>query len=198
MCASLKTSPFFLLLALITSAGISGALGQDEKSRPDPKIAVVDLAKAFEAHPDTKTATANLTKEREKLRDVFKEKSNALKETLQKHQELIRAGKKTEAAELLKKANEQEKEIATLRTTQQRDLEESFRQTKHKILDAIRKVVSEHNKDGKYAVVLDKSAESAFGVPAVIDSSGAEDITAAIIGKLKATPAPKEGVISNQ
>ena len=137
MCASLKTSPFFLLLALITSAGISGALGQDEKSRPVPRIAVVDLAKVFEAHPDTKTATTNLTKEREKLRDVFKEKSNALKETLQKHQELIRAGKKTEAAELLKKANEQEKEIATLRTVQQRDLEESFRQTKHKILDAI-------------------------------------------------------------
>ena len=188
----MKTSTRFLLIALVTSAGISGARGQEPQPASRAKIAVIDLAKAFEAHPDTKAATGALTREREKLREIFKEKSNGLKETLQKHQELIRAGKKTEAAELLKKANQQEKEIATLRTIQQRDLEEKFRKTKHRILDAIRKVVTETNAGGKYAVILDKSAQSAFGVPAVIDASGAEDITEAIIAKLKAVPAEEK------
>jgi len=181
-----------LIFALSLSLAPLSAHSQEPALASGKPIAVIDLAKVFETHPDTKAATAKLTKEREALRDAFKKGSNALKETLQKHQELIRAGKKTEAAELLKKANEQEKAIATLRTTQQRDLEESFRQTKHTILDAIRKVVSDHNKDGKYAVVIDRSAESAFGVPAVIDASGADDITEAIIGKLKAMPTPVE------
>lgn len=180
------------LFAFVANLSLVFSTGAQESSGGVKPIAVIDLAKVFESHPDTKAATAKLTKDRETLRDNFKKASNALKETLQKHQELIRAGKKTEAAELLKTANEQEKAVAALRTTQQRDLEESFRQTKNAILDAIRKVVAEHNKDGKYAVVIDRSAESAFGVPAVIDASGADDITTEIIAKLKATPAPAE------
>ncbi|MCB1063255.1 MAG: OmpH family outer membrane protein [Verrucomicrobiae bacterium] len=151
------------------------------------RIAVIDLAKAFEAHPETAKATAQLTKDRNASRDIFKEKSEALKKVLQEHQELIRANKKTEAGEKLKAANDLEKEIATLRTTQQRDLEERFLREKHRILDAIRAAVAKHNADKRYAVVLDKSAESAFGIPAVIDASGTADITDEIIALLKTT-----------
>ncbi|NNE93925.1 MAG: OmpH family outer membrane protein [Verrucomicrobiales bacterium] len=159
-------------------------VAQDTKS-PAPKIAVVDLMKVFEAHPETKLATDELTKDREAMRDEFKEKSNSLKEVLQKHQELIRASKREAAAEKLKEANELEKAIATLRTTQQRDLEEKFRRAKAKILAAISKSVQEYNADGKYAVILDSSSKSSNGLPQVIHAPGAEDITDAIIAKVK-------------
>lgn len=152
-----------------------------------PRFATVDLAKAFAAHPDTAAATLELTTDREAARKKFKESSNALKKVLQEHQEKIRAGERTRAAELLKKANELEKQIAALRTTQQRDLEEKFRKAKHQILDAIRAAVRDHNTDGRYAVILDRSATSSFGLPAVIDARGAEDITEVIIEKLKQT-----------
>lgn len=150
-----------------------------------PRIAVIDLARAFEAHPETAKATAQLTRDRNDARKIFKEKSEALKKCLQEHQELIRAEKKSEAADKLKEANELEKAIAMLRTTQQHDLEEKFKREKNRLLDAIRSAVREFNADGKYSLVLDKSAESAFGVPAVIDASGADDITDKIIAKLK-------------
>ena len=180
----------FPAVALFLSAFPGSAAAQSAR------IAVVDLARAFEAHPETKAATDKLTAERNAARDVFKEKSESLKKVLQEHQELIRAGKKTEAAEKLKTANTLETEIATLRTTQQRDLEERFRREKTRILDLIRAAVRELNADKRYAVVLDLSAESAFGVPAVIDASGSEDITEAVIAKLKekekAKPEPEK------
>ena len=177
-----------LLFANLTRGDPSDSSTAD---RVGSRIAVVDLEKAFEAHPSTKETTAQLTKEREAARDAFKEKSEALKKVLQTHQELIRAGKRTEAAEKLKEANELEKAIATLRTTQQRNLQQRFVEEKHRIMTAIRETIRAYNTDARYAVVLDKSAESTFGIPVVIDASGAEDITAEIIERLgKETAAP--------
>lgn len=176
------------LIAALLASSVPPLQAQSESTTLAPataRIAVIDLARAFEAHPDTAEATAQLTKDRNEARDAFKKASEALKECLQQHQELIRAGNKTAAAEKLKEANELEKAIATLRTTQQRDLEEKFKRAKSAILDAIRAEVGKLNADGKYAVVLDKSAESAFGIPAVVDASGSEDITDAVIARLK-------------
>jgi Skp family chaperone for outer membrane proteins len=182
---SSPTSLFALALFLNSLAGFPATSQESIPDSPSLRLAVIDLAKAFESHPETATAAAQLTKDRAAAREVFKEKSEALKKVLQAHSELIRAGKKTEAAEKLKEANELEKAIATLRTTQQRDLEEKFKREKNRIIDAIRVAVREYNAEKKYTVVLDKSAESAFGVPAVIDASGSDDITEAIISRLK-------------
>ena len=172
---------FFLFLGLCP-VGIQKPFAQEVLR---PAIAVIDLARAFEAHPETAEATAQLTRDRNAAREEFKKHSEGLKKCLQEHQELIRAGKKTEAAEKLKEANELEKSIATLRTTQQRDLEQRFLREKNRILETIRAEVGKLNADGTWAVVLDKSAESAFGLPAVIDASGSEDITEAVIARLK-------------
>jgi Skp family chaperone for outer membrane proteins len=184
-------SPVISFQALaILSLFLATAHGQTPAA---PRIAVIDVARAFQSHPETRTAEATLTADRNAARDAFKKASESLKKVLQEHQELIQAGKKTEAAEKLKTANALETEIATLRTTQQRDLEERFLREKSRIVDAIRAAVRAHNADKRYAVVLDQSAESAFGIPAVIDASGADDITDAIISTLKATAAKKEG-----
>src|SRR5690606_16765981 len=111
---------FLSLAFLLLAAGLRAESGLS--------LAVVDMTKVFAEHPATAMLTAELTEAREASRKSFKEKSDALKEILQKHQELIRAGKKEEAAEVLKAANEIEKAIATLRTTELRDLEEKFRE----------------------------------------------------------------------
>lgn len=192
MRISLRPAMVWLIAALLSSSvALLRAQSENTTSAPaSPRIAVIDLTRAFEAHPDTTEATAQLTKDRNEARDAFKKASGALKECLQQHQELIRAGDRTAAAEKLKEANELEKAIATLRTTQQRDLEEKFKRAKGTILDAIRVEVAKFNADGTYAVVLDKSAESAFGIPAVIDASGSEDITDAVIARLKTSADP--------
>lgn len=157
-----------------------------------PAIAVINLTEVFAAHPRTAAATTQLTADREASRKDFKEKSNALKEILQKHQELIRAGKKEAAAEELKKANEAEKAIATLRTTGLRDLEEKFRVAKNEILADIQKGVAEWNESGNYAVILDSSSSSSTGLPQVVHAPGAKDVTAEVIAFLKKRESEKK------
>jgi Skp family chaperone for outer membrane proteins len=169
-------------LLVVSLLSVSPAMAEKDSSLA---IAVVDMTEVFAAHPKTAEATQSLTEAREASRDDFKEKSNALKEILQRHQELIRSGKKDEAAEELKKANEAEKAIATLRTTGLRDLEESFRKAKVEILTDIQKAVAEWNKDGDYAVILDSSSSSSNGLPQVIHSPGATDVTAEVIDFLQ-------------
>jgi Skp family chaperone for outer membrane proteins len=157
-----------------------------------PAIAVVNLTEVFAAHPKTVEATKQLTTDREASRNDFKEKSNTLKEVLQKHQELIRAGKKEEAAEELKKANEAEKAIATLRSTGLRDLEEKFRVAKKEILTDIQMAVAEWNQSGKYAVILDSSSSSSTGLPQVVHAPGATDVTKEVIAFLKKRESEKK------
>ena len=149
------------------------------------RLAVVDLTAAFEAHPRTAKATAELTAARRAARQNFRDKSAELKNTLQRHQELLRNGRKSEAAAELEKANALERAIAELGTTNQRNLEEQFRAAKKEILDDIARVVREFNAEKGYTLVLDKSGASDNGLPQVLDAPGADDITADIISRLK-------------
>lgn len=149
------------------------------------RLAVLDLTAVFEAHPRTAEATATLTAARKAARQNFREKSEELKNTLQRHQELLRDGRKAEAAAELEKANTLERSIAELGTTNQRNLEEQFRAAKKEILDDIARVVREFNADKRYALVMDKSAASDNGLPQVLDAPGAVDVTAEIIARLK-------------
>lgn len=170
------------LLSLVAIFACPWLVAQEASTPPpSPAIAVVDLMLIFEKHPATAAATEELSEARETLRDEFKEKSNALKEILQKHQELIRAGNRDAAEEKLKEANEAEKAIATLRTTQQRDLEEEFRKTKHAIISEIQIAIASFNETGQYSLILDSSAKSSNGLPQVLHSPGATDITEEVL-----------------
>ncbi|MFM8231819.1 MAG: OmpH family outer membrane protein [Chthoniobacterales bacterium] len=169
-----------LLLVLLLPASTLPA--QDPASA---KFAVVDLTAVFESHPRTAETTAQLTAARNEARKKFRSESEALKNALQRHQELLRDGKRAEAAAELEKANALERSIAELGTTNQKNLEEQFRQAKQAIMDDIARVVREFNAEKGYAMVFDKSAASSNGLPQLIDAPGAEDITAEIIARVK-------------
>ncbi len=148
---------------------------------PPINVAVIDMKRVFARHPATEAASAELTEAREAARKEFKEQSNLLKEILQRHQELIRAGNRDEAAEQLKKANEAERSIAALQTTDQRDLEEQFRKAKREIMTEITEAVAKFNEDGRFAMVFDSSSTSSNGLPQVVHAPGAMDITEDVI-----------------
>lgn len=149
------------------------------------QLAVVDLTAVFQAHPRTAAATAALTQARDEARKKFRADSAALKDTLQRHQELLRDGQRELAADELEKANALERSIAELGTTNQRDIEEQFRRAKTDIMDDILRVVREFNADKGYALVLDKSSASSNGLPQVLDAPGATDVTADIVSRVK-------------
>lgn len=166
-----------LLVTLLNSAFVS--------AQDTPRMAVVDLTAVFEAHPRTATATAELTKARDAARKKFRAESAELKNTLQRHQELLRAGQRAEAAAELEKANSLERSIAELGTTNQRNIEEQFRRAKTEIMDDILRVVREFNAEKGYALVFDKSSASSNGLPQVLDAPGAADVTADIVARVK-------------
>ena len=174
--------PLTLLFLPIFFTGL--AHGQEKKSPPF-QVAVVDLTRVFEHHPRTASAVEKLTEERDASRKRFADLTNKLKAVLQKHQELIRAKNKDEAVEALKVANELEREIATLGTTEKRDLEEKFRKQKNLILGDIRGAVARFNKSGKFAIVFDSSSLSPNGLPPVLHAPGAVDVTDDVIALLK-------------
>jgi len=187
-----EVAGLFLLVSLLAAAA---SRAQDQTGRTSPpkarpvttaRIAVVDLTKVFSEHPEAVKAQELLNKERSEMREVFKEKSEALKKALQRHQEEIRAEKKDAAVETLEEVNTLEKDIAAMRSTQQRALEERFAEEKTRVLGLIRDAVAAHNADGRYDLVLDSSAASANGLPAVLDARGAHDITAEIIARVQA------------
>lgn len=150
-----------------------------------PRFAVVDLTAVFQAHPRTATATAELSTARDAARKKFRAESADLKNTLQRHQELLREGRREDAAAELEKANALERSIAELGTTNQRNIEEQFRRAKTEIMDDILRVVREFNSEKRYTLVLDKSSASSNGLPQVLDAPGAEDVTPEIIARVK-------------
>lgn len=190
--SAFRNPAVFAIVAVVpVIAAPFAALAQEEAPPPvarpvnPARFAVVNLEKVFSEHPEAVKAQQALNRERAEMRDEFKKKSEALKKALQQHQEEIRAGKKEAAVATLKEVNSLEKEIAALRSTQQRALEERFAGEKSRILKLIRLVIAEHNAAGRYALVLDSSAASANGLPTVLDARGSDDITEAIIERVK-------------
>jgi len=175
----MRPLPYGLCALVFTIAGV---FAQDAGPI---RLATVDMTAVFEAHPRTAAATAELTAARDAARKKFRAESAALKDTLQRHQELLRDGRRADAAAELEKANSLERSIADLSTTQQRQLEESFQRVKSEILSDIVRVVREFNAEKGYAMVFDKSAASANGIPQVIDAPGTEDVTAEIVSRVK-------------
>ncbi len=159
-----------------------------------PEIAVVDMTEVFRAHPETAKAEGRLREERRKAGKEFDAKAKALKALLHEHQQvtrrLIAAGEgageelKQQAEELLEKASALEIELAALRTTRERDLEQEFLAERRRILGRITAAIEKFNHDGRFAVILDRSAASSNGMPHVLHAPGATDITQQIISSL--------------
>jgi len=173
--------PFLAFFALAQTLAAS----PPETAPPGFRVAIVDVAKVFSEHPATREATRELTEARETLMAEFKEASKELKTLLQDHQEAIRAGDRDEAETILKEANEVEKRIASLKTTQQRDLDAKFRAAKSGILAEVRSLIARFNAEGQYGLILDSSASSPSGAPQVVHAPAAEDITEAVIALLE-------------
>jgi Skp family chaperone for outer membrane proteins len=175
----MKAIGFMLGISLLVPVW---AEGQDAGA---VRIAVVDMTQLFNEHAETKAAEARVTKARDAARKIFREKSEGLKRVLQEHQEMIAAGKVEAGREALEKARVIEREIAAMKTTQARDLEEAFLRERRAILESIRGAVKAFNEKAGYHLILDRSAAAASGIPMVVDVKGLEDITGPVQRAMK-------------
>lgn len=169
---------------------IAAALAMTADAAP-LEIAVIDMKQAFRAHPETAKAESRLRAERSKARKEADAKAKELKDLLHQHQQvtskLVAAGVnpddalRQQAEQLLEKASTLEVELAELRTTRERDLRRKFLAERRRILGEIADAVGKYNEEGRFALVLDRSAASSNGLPQVIHAPGATDITRQIV-----------------
>lgn len=168
-------------------------------SAAEPRIATVDLKKVFDEYYKTKLADASikeeatgLEKDRKALIEEHQKAVDDYKKVLEEANNQAvsadeREKRKKEAEGKLIKVNDLRQTIDQFDRTARGNLDEKLRQTRDKILNEIRTVISAKAKNAGFTMVLDSStADQAGRPPVVLFSNGDNDITAGVISQLNA------------
>lgn len=165
----------------------------------EPKIATVDLKKVFDDYYKTKLADASikeeatgLEKDRKALIDEHQKAVDDYKKVLEEANNQAvsaeeREKRKKEAENKLVKINDLRQTIDQFDRTARGNLDEKLRQTRDKILNEIRTVISAKAKNAGFTMVLDSStADQAGRPPVVLYTNGDNDITGLVLTQLNA------------
>ena len=168
-------------------------------SAADPKIATIDLKKVFDDYYKTKLADASikeeatgLEKDRKALIDEHQKAVDDYKKVLEEANNQAvsadeREKRKKEAEGRLIKVNDLRQTIDQFDRTARGNLDEKLRQTRDKILNEIRNVISTKAKSAGFTMVLDSStADQAGRPPVVLYTNGDNDVTADVLAQLNA------------
>lgn len=186
---SILAASIGLMLWLCLAARAQDDFEPSKSPRPASvglRIAVIDMEDAFRAHPRREEAETEIEAQRSEARKKFLESSAALKDLLERHQALMLADSREEAANVLAQAAEEEKKVAELKSTNERDLAEAMRTARRSIHADVQAAVKRVNAlpQHDYHIVLDRSAASEAGIPHVVDTRDIADLTEAVKAEL--------------
>jgi Skp family chaperone for outer membrane proteins len=169
------------------------ALATSSFAQATGRIVTIDMQKVFDQYYKTPTARAKL----EETRDQFTKELQTKQEELKKHvDELnklredqdrpeytpeVREEKRKKMTEKLGEMQKMQRDLEEYRRSHQKILEEQSLRMRQNILKEITDVVLKEAKDAGYLLVLDKSGNTLNGLPAVVFSQDALEITAEII-----------------
>lgn len=180
----MKTSLKSLLA--VTFAGLFAVAAQ---AQPAPKVAIVDLAKLYDAHYKTEEQNGKLKADQQKAEDELQKlnaEGNALVKQFndikeQANNPTLSADAKTKAQKDLEaKGQEIQKkqtEVNNFRGNTQRSLQQRINNFKQFLLEEISKVAVEIAKKKGATLLIDKSGPSLIGVSSVLYFDPAYDIT---------------------
>ena len=156
------------------------------------KIAVVDMDKLFREYYKTKIVEANLKRQA----DIYKEYAMKLQEEIRRLRqdaslnvvltEAARESKRLAARDKYNQILAKENELKNYNREKQAQLRDDQDKQRAKILEDIRTVVKNQAVLGGYHLVLDSTALSISGLPVLIYSEPAADITASVLKELNA------------
>jgi outer membrane protein len=198
-------SHFISFATLLTLAWQPALLLAAADTKPaELRIATVDLKKVFDDYYKTKLADASIKDEASGLEKDMKALADDHDRAVTDYKKAIdeannqavsaeeREKRKKEAEGKLIKVNDLRQSLEQFRSTARNNLDEKLRQTRDKILNEIKLVVSSLAKTTGYTMVLDSSTSDPGGRPAVVlYSNGENDLTARVIAQLNAN-APRD------
>jgi outer membrane protein len=165
-------------------------------SQASGRIATVDMNKLFNEYYKTPVASGKLkdtaesyNKEHEEMLAQYKkqvDELNKLREEQDKPEYTpeVREQKKKAVQEKLAETQKTQRDIEEYRNSHRQILEQQTQRMRSGILKEINEVISREARSAGYSLVLDKSGNTLNGVPSIIYSQDALDITDEIIKTL--------------
>ncbi len=192
-----------LISALSLIAFGAAALGLSAQE-PTVKIITVDMSQLLDKHFKTEEQMAKLrdaeqqaqtqleqmVKEGNQLVEQYKEASEQSKNTLLTQE--ARAKADSDSQKMLDEIQRRQADLQNFRATSQRSLQQRLNNFRSLLLDEISKKVADIAKHKGATFVVDKSGPSLLGIPAVIYSDSAYDITDEVLAEINKDrpPAP--------
>lgn len=191
------------IATLCAIAAFAGLAVSSASAQPAIKIAVVDMAKLLDSHPKTEEQNNKLkadeAKANEELEKINKE-GQTLVEQLKEMEEQgknpglneeakgkLQGDMRTKIEDIQRKQNE----VQSFRTNTQRSLQQRIQNFRKLMFEEITVVVNEVAQKQGATLVFDKSGPSLLGIPTLVYSDPAFDITEEVqkeIAKKAATP----------
>jgi outer membrane protein len=172
-------------MTLAALAGGSTAL----LAQPAVKLVVVDMAKVYDTHYKTEEANAKFRDAEQKANEQVEELNKQGQTLVDEYKELAEQAKNTlltaeartkaegDAQKKLEQIQQKQAEVQRFRSDTQRSLQQRIKTHRDLLLEEITKVVVEIAKEKGATLVVDKSGPTLFGIPSVLYSDPAYDIT---------------------
>jgi outer membrane protein len=191
-----------MIRTLITLAAF-GAGSTALLAQPAVKLVVVDMAKVYDSHYKTEEANAKFRDAEQKAQEQVEELNKQGQNLVEEYKELMEQSKNTvltpearstaegEAQKKLEDIQRKQGEVQNFRTNTQRSLQQRIKTHRDLLLEEITKVVNDLAKRQGATLVLDRSGPTLFGIPSVLYSDPAFDITESVVKEVnKDRPAP--------
>ena len=192
-------------IALLTMAGLMAASFPAQAQVQSGRLVTVDLNKVFNDYYKTPVASQKLkdtaeqyNKEHEEMLAQYRkqvDELNKLREEQDKTEYTaeVRDQKKKAFQEKLAETQKTQHDIEEFRNSHKQILDQQTQRMRQGILKEITDVVAKESRDNGYGFVFDKSGNTLNGVPTVVYSQDALDITEDILKVLNKN-APKPSV----
>ncbi|MDI1250120.1 MAG: OmpH family outer membrane protein [Lacunisphaera sp.] len=191
-----------MIRTLITLAAF-GAGSTALLAQPAVKLVVVDMAKVYDSHYKTEEANAKFRDAEQKAQEQVEELNKQGQSLVDEYKELMEQSKNTvltpearskaegDAQKKLEDIQRKQGEVQNFRTNTQRSLQQRIKTHRDLLLEEITKVVNDLAKRQGATLVVDKSGPTLFGIPSVLYSDPAYDLTDAVVKEVnKDRPAP--------
>lgn len=167
-----------------------------------PKLATVDMKKAFDSYYKTKqaegqikTQAADADKNYKGMVDDYKKANEEYKKLIDQSNDQALASEEREkrkksAETKLMELQEIEKSVKQFEAQARTSIGELEKRMRDKIVEEIRAVVNNHARNGGYNMVFDTAAVTAYQTPIILFTNGENDLTDAVVKEINANAPP--------
>lgn len=187
------------LSSIVFGAIALGLMAQE----PTLKIVTVDMSKLLDNHPKTKAQMAKLRSDEQQAQQEMEKMVKAGNQLVQQYKEAVDQSKNTlltadarskaeaDSQKMLGEIQKRQADLQNFRVNSQRSLQQRLNNFRSLLLDEISKKVTAIAKKHDATLVVDTSGPTLLGIPSVIYSDPAYDITDEVMAEIKRENPPE-------